>query len=452
MQSIKEYGAVGDGVTLDQAAIQQAIDACHKGGGGTLYFPAGEYLTGTIRLKSHVILHLGNGAVLKASKQQQHYHYEDHNGREIGFLIMAMEASHIGIVGEGTIHGQGVEEITIAQNILPEYKFRRCTLMITGCQHVQLRGISILYSDYWTVHFKQCQEVVVDGVTIRNNMNRINSDGINPDSCRNVLIANCSITTGDDCIAFKTTEPVSCENIIVHSCFMNTLTYRGIKFGTETFGDFRNILISSCIIHSKGEAIGFFIKDGANADQIQFANIIINQEESQSNPILMDVERRYEDSAMGSIREVLLRDVQINATAPVLLQGCPDAGIENITFLNVSQRMLAHTKQQGRSKPTGTRFRTIRESDTQFASVEAYITAAYVNGLEVSGYRVVLDCGSVQAAPWKLISGHHLRHVRLTNMRLAPLQPVNEEELCEWIECEQVTIERGEIKNDECSN
>jgi hypothetical protein len=441
MQNIKEYGVVGDGVTLDQEAIQQGIDACHQNGGGTLFFPAGEYLTGTLVLKSQVTLYLGSGAVLKASKLKEHYQYEDIKGRDIGFLISAHKASHIGIIGEGTINGQGFEDVSIMQNILPEYKFRRCTFMITNCEHVVLRGISILYSDYWTVHFKQCQDVFVDGVTIRNNMYRINSDGINPDSCRNVIISNCNLTTGDDCIAFKTTEPVPCENIVVHSCVMDTLWYRGLKFGTESFGDFRNIHVSGCTIRTKGEAIGFFIKDGAKVDGVQMTNISIEQEESFGNPIFMDVEKRYEDSVMGSIRDVLLRDIQIKgAAAPVLLQGCPEAPIGHVALLNINHRVYSHAELKGRLKPTGTRYRTPSDRDTQFATVQAYVTAAYVNGLEVSGYRVVLEGASAPAesVPWKLLSGHHLFDARITGMRLLPWRPADGEELFDWVECEHV--------------
>jgi len=161
MFNIRDFGAKGDKLSNDQAAIQAAIDACNKAGGGTVYFPAGDYLSGAIRLLSHVTLQLDNGATLWASTKP-----EDYAGYGSSRLLVAEDAEYIGIVGDGTIHGQGTADYGSRWGVPEQPPFRTGILRFQRCRNVAIRDVKILYSDSWAVHLKRCETVFIDGVTI----------------------------------------------------------------------------------------------------------------------------------------------------------------------------------------------------------------------------------------------------------------------------------------------
>jgi polygalacturonase len=266
MFSVRDFGAKGDKQSNDRAAIQAAVEACSKAGGGTVYFPAGDYLSGTIRLLSNVTLQLDAGATLWASTEPS-----DYEGRR---LLVADEQEHISIVGSGTIHGQGTADYGSRWGVPDRPPFRTGVLLFQKCRHVAIRGVTILYSDSWAVHLKRCETVFIDGVTILNNIHRLNSDGIDPDSCRDVHISNCHIVAGDDCIVLKSTEPYSCENVVVTNCTLET-TCTALKLGTESRGDFRDVHFSNCTIRDTPVGIGFYMKDGTTMERVTFSDISI---------------------------------------------------------------------------------------------------------------------------------------------------------------------------------
>lgn len=124
-----------------------------------------------------------------------------------------------------------------------------------------------------------CQDVLIDGIRILNNLKMVNCDGIDPDHCRNVRINNCHIESADDCIVFKTTEKNAylgpCENIVVSNCTL-TSTSAAIKFGTESVSDFRNITVTNCVISRTNRGISLMLRDGGNIENVTFANLHIN--------------------------------------------------------------------------------------------------------------------------------------------------------------------------------
>jgi len=422
MWNVQEFGAVGDRTTHDRAAIQATIDACAQAGGGTVLLPPGDYLSGSLRLHSHVTLYLEAGATLWASTDPAHYagrHDYERSGRLLdGTLLQAEDAEHVSIIGEGTIHGQGTADYGARWGQPDRPSFRTGILLFERCRQVAIRGVTVLYSDSWTLHLKRCETVFIDGITIHNNPRRLNSDGIDPNSCRDVHISNCHILAGDDCIVLKSTEPYPCQNVVVTNCTLET-TCTAIKLGTESFGDFSDVLVSNCTIRNTRTGIGFYLKDGATMERISLSNLSL---ETEDYPIFMDVERRYPDSKVGTIRDVSLRDLTIRTSGGALIQGMPGSPIQNLALYNLSLRVEQPLDYSGRSKPKGSARISPDARDTIYARQPAYVTLAHVQGLTVDGLQVLTSPEAFQAYPRAAFSGHELEDAVLRHIRRQPAQ------------------------------
>jgi polygalacturonase len=199
----REYGAIGDGTTLDTGAIQKTIDACAGAGGGNVYLQGGTFLSGTLVLKSNVTLYVEAGATLLGSRNMDDYpdvtpqiHYL-YRPRFTKYMIYAEGAENIGIAGRGTIDGQG----TFYTNPHGD-KLRPYIVRFAECKNVRVTGVTFLNSARWLSHYLACEDVVIDGIKIRSRI-RANRDGIGIDSCRWVRIANCHVFAGDDAIVLK---------------------------------------------------------------------------------------------------------------------------------------------------------------------------------------------------------------------------------------------------------
>jgi polygalacturonase len=192
--NIRDFGAKGDGVAKDSAAIQAAIDRAASQGGGTVTLPAGRYLSGTIHLRSNITLHLENGAVLLASPDDVDFDpYEKLPFRSVSdeettyfhrALIAAERVHEIAIEGRGVVDGNRTK------------RGGPKTIAIKLCDRVSIRGITVRNSPNYSVSLWGCDYVDIDGITILNGY----ADGIDPDSCRYVRIANCYIDARDDAI------------------------------------------------------------------------------------------------------------------------------------------------------------------------------------------------------------------------------------------------------------
>lgn len=380
---VRDFGAKGDFETNDRAAIQATIDACHKGGGGTVVIPPGRYLSGTLLLRSHVTLKIENGATLYASKQK-----EDYAGNEPA-LIVADGVDDIAIVGKGTIHGQAPDDYGARWGVPEDGRFRRHTLRIQNSRNVTLRDFKILYSDLFSVTLKRCDTVVIDGLTILNNIRHLNSDGIDAFSCRNLHISNTHVVAGDDAIVLKSDGEHPTENVVVTNCTLETMT-TGVKVGTGTSGDFRNVHFSNLTIKAPS-GIGFYVKDGGTVEQFTFSNISIETPPRTVRgivPIFMDIERRHPHSRLGHIRDISFRDIFIRSGSGVLIQGMPERPIENLSIDNLTFRVENPDSYAGRSKPIGGLRTTRNERDTKYIRIPAYLTFAHVNGLHLDKVRV----------------------------------------------------------------
>ncbi|MBE3096352.1 MAG: glycoside hydrolase family 28 protein [Planctomycetes bacterium] len=394
--NVRDYGAKGDKQADDQKAIQAAIDACAKAGGRTVRLPPGDYLSGTLHLRSHTMLYLDKGATLWASTDPAHY-----EGKTSGHLLVADNATDVGVYGQGTINGQGTADYGARWGAPDKPAFRTGILLFTQCRDVDIRGVTILYSDAWTLHLKRCENVTIEGVTIRNNPKRLNSDGIDPNSCKRVRISNCTIIAGDDCIVLKATEPYPCEDVVVTGCTLET-TCAALKLGTESVGDFRDIRFENCTIRNSPVGLGFYLKDGATMERVTARNLkmeICDPSYHDVAPLFMDIEKRNPDSKVGTIRDVTLENIDIRAGSGLLLQGMPESPIENLVLRNITLRVDRADDYATRKKPVGGRRTTRDERDTCFARLPSYAAVAHVKGLTIDGLRVLVSNEAMQAFP-----------------------------------------------------
>lgn len=273
--NVTDYGAAADGKTLCTKAIQKTVEACAAAGGGTVYFPAGKYLSGAIFLKSNVTLHIGAGATLLASanfadfppfKPSWAVRSDD---TRLSSLITGLDLENIAVIGRGKLDGQG-KPWWDAQRADRQKKagekrmlgFGRPKLInLYRCRNVLIQGVTMVDSPSWTVHPVGCEGVVVEGISIVSPDDSPNTDGINPESCRNVRISDCFIDTGDDCITLKSGQDEegrlkgrATENVTITNCVM----YHGhgaVVIGSEMSGGVRNVAASNIVCDGTQRAV-----------------------------------------------------------------------------------------------------------------------------------------------------------------------------------------------------
>lgn len=360
---VEDFGARGDGSTNDRLAIQAAIDACAENGGGVVVLSGGKtYVSGYLILKSNVEFHLENGAVLKGVSDLSDYYplansgvihaHEsglpsylncEYAGRPFHAFIYAKSAENVVISGHGTIDGN--EEMfygtDVGYHIEGSYYPRIPLVLLEDIKHLTVKEVTLAKCAFWTLHMVGCEDVLVDGIRILNNLRMANSDGIDPDHCRNVRIVNCHIECGDDAIVLKNSadykEYGPCENITVSGCTLIS-TSAAIKFGTEGESDFRNILFENCIISRSNRGISLQIRDCGNVENVIFSNINIETRRfsyqwwGRGEAICITSLDRKEGVKHGKIRNVTFKNINCIGENGILVYGTEDNPIEDISF------------------------------------------------------------------------------------------------------------------------
>jgi len=281
------FGAKGDGMTDDAAAIQRAIDQCSQEGGGRVLFPRNHtYLAGPVELKSNVEIYFEATATLKANPDESIYHLSAFGKNEgEGMLwLYANDAENISITGKGTIHGNGIAfmgaELEDSYELKPlanqAFDPRPHVLTLTNVRNLTIRDVTIREGAYWTVHLIGCNEAVIDGINLLNNLKIRNGDGIDLDHSKNVRISNCHITSGDDCICLKNRREFeqygSCHDIVVTNCTMSSRSC-AIKIGSENMDSIYNVLFDNCIITGSNRGLGIQNRDEGTVTDVVFSNI-----------------------------------------------------------------------------------------------------------------------------------------------------------------------------------
>jgi polygalacturonase len=445
--NVKAFGAKGDGVTLDTPAINKAIETAAAAGGGTVRFPAGNYLSVSIRLKSHITLYLDQGATIVAAEPSKGFKYDPpepnpwdayqdfghshwHNS-----LIWGENLENVAILGPGLIWGKGLvrsggQSRTKEQNdalnqaranepaspfgypnprdaVEPGWGNKAISLKLA--RNVLIRDISILHGGHFAILATGVDNLTIDNVKIDTNR-----DGIDIDACRNVRISNCSVNSPfDDAICPKSSFALgfarATENVTITNCQVtgydegtfldgtykreydryshNSPTGR-IKFGTESNGGFKNITISNCIFdYSRGFALESV--DGGLLEDVTISNITMR--DIVNPPFFLRLGNRargpQESTAVGKLRRILISNVVVFNADPKyasIISGIPGHDIEDVKFNNVRiYYQGGGTKQQAALEPPE------KEKDypepVMFGEMPAYgFFIRHVKGLEMN--------------------------------------------------------------------
>ena len=409
------YGAKGDGRTKDTVALQKAIDSCAATGGGMVYLaPGRKFLAGTLVLKPHVEFHLAGGSQLIASPHRDDF-------RQWGSLLFALNSSDIHISGTGEIDGnfkaffppKGPNGYSIPQPFLGPYDplYERTNLnpadgrprmiLLVGCRNVLLEQFTIRDSPTWTIHPVGCDGVRITGISILNDLDVPNCDGIDVDHCRNVRIDGCNITAGDDCIILKASRNFGqygpCEGITVTNCTLESSS-AGIKIETEGAFPLRSAVISNCSIVRSNRGIRFLNRDGAIVEDILFTDLTIDTKMrpmmwwGSGEPLALSSVPRVKDGPAGEIRGVAFVNMLCRSENGVYLRGSETAPLRDIRFQNIDLDITKITAYPGG-------FYDMRPGDTFGESgldrrKNAGFFAANVDGLSINGMRVTWAPGA----------------------------------------------------------
>ena len=392
---VMSHGAKADGTTNDAPAIQKAIDACAVSG-GMVYFPAGNYLSGTIVLKSNVTLHLSQGATLWGSKRIEDY--------SPNHLIYAKDAENIALEGGGVINGNGDAYWETTPTGFFRAKGQRPNPLVelVNCRRVQIRDLAFRNAPGWTIHPLGCDGVWIRGISIVNNTRGPNTDGIDPDSSRNMLISDIYCEAGDDCIVIKTTGRLGgkaqpSENITVTNSVL-TSTCNSFKLGTESLGDYRNIAFTNSTMFRipgvfRGATSGIAVEmvDGSTLDGLVASNLIMRD---VSAPIFIRLGNRgrgMQTPIPGTLRNVSISNVvATGADVTSSITGLPDHLVRFVSLNNINIAMKGGDKEK-RGIDVPENHERYPES-TMFGTLPAYgFYVRHVEGLTMRNVQVHWD-------------------------------------------------------------
>ncbi len=354
--NIKDFGAIGDGVTNDTASIQAAIDACSEKGGGKVVFDAGTYLTGSLYMRDNVELYLCSAAKLQGSSNPADYDdfrapgflHENCAENSAKFLIGAIAARNVAITGSGEINGAGPEfydtdiDPAVSRFYAKPPVPRPRMIMFYDCVNVKFEDASFIDSPCWTFWLIACENVNIHRVKVIGDQKMINNDGIDIDSCRNVTMSDCFIRTGDDCLILRAIQsvlerPAICENVTVTNCTFDS-SCQGIRVGCPADNIIRNCTFSNIVISGFGTGINIdnpkrYFRDGSKTS-LDLGNIMFSNFTIDSNmwPVRIYVE---DGLKLVNISDLTFSDFRTTSKYPLMIQGCEDSIIEDISFNNM---------------------------------------------------------------------------------------------------------------------
>ncbi|PYY01595.1 MAG: glycoside hydrolase, partial [Acidobacteria bacterium] len=326
--NIRDFGAKGDGVTLDTAAVQAALDACTNDQGGMVLVPAGTFVIGTIQMKSNVTLHIAAQGKLLGSADGKQYRAADAiplsgdstlNDGNVG-LIFAVKAENFTIEGPGIIDGQGLQFHSPTRGVPPPSgrggNNRPYHLLFHQCKNISVRDITLLESAYHSIRIIQSSYVKLTGIHIHNRVNS-NNDGFHFISAQHVHISNCTIECQDDaCALFG-----SCKYVTVTNCSFTT-RWSVFRFGG---GEAENIAVSNCLIYETyGCPIKMHCGSGARFENISFSNLIMKD---VTGPIAINVGQQPRRSPQEGVSAPIQPATPQDSRSPGV--------VRNISFSNI---------------------------------------------------------------------------------------------------------------------
>ena len=380
--NVKDAGADPTGYKICTKIINDLITSLSAKGGGTVYFPAGTFLTGPIIMKRNITLWLDGGAVIKFSDDFDDYlpmvqsRWEDVRVKNFASQVYAYQCENISIRGRGHFDGQGKKwwdymrtapsgeqpqskwqetfrkenEALLAKNayIRAKNNFLRPPMITTyECKNVLIEGVSFSNPPFWTIMPAFTDDLTITGITIENPANSPNTDGIDPSSCRNVHISNCHITVGDDCIVIKSGRDEDgmeaarpTENVTITNCTM-LRGHGGVVIGSEMSGGVKRIAISNCIF--EGTDRGIRVKTmrgrGGAIEDLLVSNIVMNNMINEGVLITL----RYQNTLPEPVsqRTPSCNNVRISGiiqkggTRPVAIYGLEEREVGQVSISNM---------------------------------------------------------------------------------------------------------------------
>ena len=338
MVEVRNYNAAGDGMTNDTAAVQQALDS-----GEVVHFSPGTYLCGTLYLRSNGGIHLAEGATLLAIPGKENYNADDFSSRNLIFshehtsgahFIIAEDCANVSITGKGTISGNylsvfdtsHVEAVFRPHYSYPPWRMAQMIFLV-GCQNVKINGITMKDPQYWTCFLLDCEEVHIADIKLRADRRVLNADGLDIDCCRHVLIENCDIDCGDDCIAIRANEThagrhAPCQDVVVRNCLLSSPAC-GVRIGVGN-GKLKNTVLRDLKIKNSAIGIGlcpsYTREKCVEISDICIENIAFEGEQAFIITPEWGFLNMIEDApAIKPLRNIIFRNFQAESTKGSLL-------------------------------------------------------------------------------------------------------------------------------------
>ena len=338
--TVRDFGARGDGLALETKALQAAIEACARAGGGVVYVPPGKYLTGTLFLKSHVTLHLSAGATLLGSSNLEDYpvtvpsvrsYTDTYTERS---LIYGENLENVTLEGRGVIDGQG-------GRFQGPYKVRPYLVRLIASRDVTVRDVTLKDSAMWVQHYLACDGLSVEGLRVESRCNA-NNDGLDIDGCQRVRVAHCDIRSGDDAIVLKSTLDRPCRDVVISNCVLSS-DCNAFKIGTESNGGFEDIILSNCSIYDTRLAgLALEMVDGGSLERVTISDVTMRNVRGAVFIRLGNRARPFKSGAarpgMGRLRQVRISNVQADGADSIgcSITGLPEQAVEDISLDNIS--------------------------------------------------------------------------------------------------------------------
>ena len=359
---IRDFGAIGDGRTLNTEHIQAALDAC-RAGGGTVEVPPGDFLTGTIRVWDNTTLYFSKGARLIGSSDLRDYSVgiPSHQTPDISWeaILFAVDAHDIVLTGEGILEGQGhlfplgAEAQSVDDTNESEERIRPSILFLKSCSNIILENIHLENAAQFATLFEDCRNIVIQRISVHNRGNQ-NTDGLHFSGCEKVQIDSCHLDCGDDAIVFNKYA----TDCAVQYCDISS-RWAGVRVGPFSAGELKHIKVTDCRIHDTyGCAIKIQTGEGGKTHDLLFENLSL---ENVTGPIHISLTHfpgwrviRTDDFEPGAIKDVVFRNIRattVERAMPTPIEVPAQAGeayscmsiigiegypVENITFEDVS--------------------------------------------------------------------------------------------------------------------
>jgi hypothetical protein len=355
---ITRFGAQGDGRTLCTTAIQTAMDAAADAGGGTVLVPPGTFRTGAVFLRSNIHLHISVGATLLGSTRFDDFpavkaRWEGVEQEVHASLLTGKDLENVAITGNGVLDGQRRPWWPDpAAPLSPQGLPRPHVINLVSCQGVVVSGVMVHDSPSYNINLVYCQDAIIDGVTILSmSKQALNNDGIVLDSCRQVRVANCSVSTGCDNIALRAGKrgggPARpCEEVVITNCYLALSSWAAIALGRDTAGGIRNVAISNCVIVDC--KFGIRMKTargrGGGIEQIRASNLVMQRvaRAIECSPFMDPKEadspsRPAADEGTPTLRELSFSGLTLTGVGEVArFEGLPERFVRGVRLQDVS--------------------------------------------------------------------------------------------------------------------